>query len=113
MHCEVSGCGDLFAKSEQTVSVLPDDYLRYMPSHAGAPLPTPGAELPRTPGGRSQAHRRSDAQESQPGLRCPARDRGSVDEGSFFEVKRLFARELVTGFARIEGTRHRHRRFAA
>jgi acetyl-CoA carboxylase carboxyltransferase component len=26
-----------------------------------------------------------------------------VDEGSFFEVKKLFARELVTGFARIGG----------
>jgi len=26
-----------------------------------------------------------------------------VDEGSFFEVKKLFAREIVTGFARIDG----------
>ena len=26
-----------------------------------------------------------------------------VDEGSFFELKKLFARELVTGFARIDG----------
>jgi acetyl-CoA carboxylase carboxyltransferase component len=26
-----------------------------------------------------------------------------VDAGSFFEIKRLFARELVTGFARIDG----------
>jgi acetyl-CoA carboxylase carboxyltransferase component len=26
-----------------------------------------------------------------------------VDEGSFFEVKRLFAREIVTGFARLDG----------
>ena len=26
-----------------------------------------------------------------------------TDEGSFFEIKKLFARELVTGFARIDG----------
>ena len=26
-----------------------------------------------------------------------------VDEGSFFEVKKLFAREIVTGFARLDG----------
>src|SRR4029079_5181396 len=26
-----------------------------------------------------------------------------VDEGSFFEVKKLFAREILTGFARIDG----------
>src|SRR5262249_25593373 len=26
-----------------------------------------------------------------------------IDEGSFLEVKKLFARELITGFARIEG----------
>ena len=26
-----------------------------------------------------------------------------VDEGSFFEIKPLFARELITGFARLEG----------
>ena len=33
-----------------------------------------------------------------------------VDEGSFFEVKKLFARELVTGFARLDGRAGRHRR---
>ena len=33
-----------------------------------------------------------------------------VDEGSFFELKKLFARELVTGFARLDGRAGRHRR---
>ena len=33
-----------------------------------------------------------------------------VDEGSFFEVKKLFAREMVTGFARLDGRVGRHRR---
>ena len=26
-----------------------------------------------------------------------------IDEGSFFEIKKLFAREILTGFARIDG----------
>ncbi len=29
--------------------------------------------------------------------------RGIIDDGSFFEIKRLFAREIVCGFARIDG----------
>ncbi len=29
--------------------------------------------------------------------------RGVIDDGSFFEIKRLFAREIVCGFARIDG----------
>ena len=33
-----------------------------------------------------------------------------VDEGSFFEIKKLFAQEIVTGFARIDGRVGRHRR---
>ena len=28
---------------------------------------------------------------------------GLVDEGSFFEIKPLFARELIIGFARLDG----------
>jgi len=29
--------------------------------------------------------------------------RGIIDDGTFFEIKRLFAREIVCGFARIDG----------
>ena len=28
---------------------------------------------------------------------------GIIDEGSFFEIKKLFAQELITGLARIDG----------
>jgi len=103
MHCEVSGCGDLLAKSEADCIRAARDYLRYMPSHAGAPLPTPSADLPRAP--KAGAKRIDDL---MPKNHNQAFDvlhviEALVDEGSFFEVKRLFARELVTGFARIEG----------
>src|SRR6266436_1018724 len=33
----------------------------------------------------------------------PARPSGAVDAGSFFEIKRLFAQEIITGFARLGG----------
>ena len=28
---------------------------------------------------------------------------GLIDEGSFFEIKQRFAKEIVTGFARLDG----------
>ena len=40
---------------------------------------------------------------SEQGVRHAPLIRGLVDEGSFFEIKALCAKELITGFARIEG----------
>ena len=100
MHCEVSGCGDLLAPDERACLETARTYLGYMPSRAGEPAPV---AAPRAP--RAGAKRIDDV--------LPANQNQSfdmyaiidalADEGSFFEVKRLFARELVTGFARIEG----------
>ena len=100
MHCEVSGCGDLLAKTEEECIAKARDYLAYLPSRAGE-VP------PRSPGkpARPGAPRIDDI--------MPANHNQSfdvvkvienlVDEGSFFELKRLFAREIVTGFARLDG----------
>jgi methylmalonyl-CoA decarboxylase subunit alpha len=103
MHCEVSGCGDLLAKTEADCIRACRDYLRYMPSHAGALVPPPAADAPRVP--KAGAKRIDDI---LPKNHNQAFDilhviESLVDEGSFFEVKRLFARELVTGFARLDG----------
>lgn len=103
MHCEVSGCGDLLAKNEADCIRACRDYLRYMPAHAGGPHlpPLEGAPLVPKPGLRS-------VDEILPKNHNQACDilhviEALVDEGSFFEIKRLFARELVTGFARLAG----------
>jgi acetyl-CoA carboxylase carboxyltransferase component len=100
MHCEVSGCGDLLAKDERTCLAAARDYLAYMPQR-GAEQPAPAAARPP----RADAKRIDDV---LPVNQNQAFDiaiviDALVDEGSFFEVKKLFARELVTGFARLEG----------
>jgi acetyl-CoA carboxylase carboxyltransferase component len=100
MHCEVSGCGDLLAKTEADCIAAARQYLSYLPSRAGESAPV---AAPRSP--KPGAKRIDDI--------MPANHNQSfdvvqvidalVDEGSFFEVKKLWAREIVTGFARLDG----------
>jgi acetyl-CoA carboxylase carboxyltransferase component len=100
MHCEVSGCGDLLAKDEQACLQAARDYLAYLPQRGGD---LPAAAPPRPP--RADAKRIDDV---LPANQNQAFDIATVidalvDEGSFFEIKKLFAREIVTGFARLDG----------
>jgi methylmalonyl-CoA decarboxylase subunit alpha len=100
MHCEVSGCGDLLAKSEADVISAARNYFSYLPDRAGD-KPARAASKPPKAGARRideimpQNHNQSfDALHVIESL---------VDEGSFFELKKLYAREIVTGFARLDG----------
>jgi acetyl-CoA carboxylase carboxyltransferase component len=100
MHCEVSGCGDFLMKDEASCLEAARAYLAYMPQNGSEPAP---AGSPRTP---PTGARRID--EILPAKENQAFDMYEFlttvcDEGSFFEVKKLFARELITGFARIAG----------
>ena len=100
MHCEVSGCGDLLAKDEKSCIAAARDYLAYLPQRAGEPAPE---AAPRPP--RAEAKRIDDilpANQNQ-AYDIAAVIEALVDEGSFFELKKLYARELVTGFARLGG----------
>src|SRR3954462_2106499 len=47
MHCEVSGCGDLLAKTEQEVIQKARDYFSYLPQRAGEAPPVKEARAPR------------------------------------------------------------------
>ena len=103
MHCEVSGCGDLLAKTEPECIEACRRYLSYLPQHAGG-SPAPVADsLPRQP--KPGAKRLDDLlpKNHNQAFDVLAAIETLVDEGSFFEIKRLFARELVTGFARLGG----------
>ncbi|HEX2568109.1 MAG TPA: acyl-CoA carboxylase subunit beta [Polyangia bacterium] len=100
MHCEVSGCGDLLAKDERECIAKARDYLSYLPQRAGAE-PQRAEPRPARPG-----HKRID--DIMPVNHNQAFDivqviEALVDEGSFFELKQRFAREVVTGFARLDG----------
>jgi methylmalonyl-CoA decarboxylase subunit alpha len=103
MHCEVSGCGDLLAKDERSCISSARDYFAYMPQSGSGPGGETTAAPPRPP--RADAKRIDDvlpANQNQ-AFDIAAVIDALVDEGSFFELKKLFAREIVTGLARIDG----------
>ena len=100
MHCSVSGCGDLLAQSEPEAIAAARRYLSYMPSCADADLPEHAGVAPTA----SCEDLESLIPESENRLFDMRQIiERIVDGGSFFEIKELFAGELITGLARIDG----------
>jgi acetyl-CoA carboxylase carboxyltransferase component len=100
MHCSVSGCGDVLVKTEEEAIAAAKAYLSYFPSSfAEQPYP---AE-PKAP---ARSGKRIDeiipADQNKP-FDMFALIHELVDAGSFFEVKKLFAQEVITGLGRIAG----------
>jgi methylmalonyl-CoA decarboxylase subunit alpha len=100
MHCTVSGCGDLLAASEDEAIAAARRYLAYMPSSWRDPVPSVAGRMPA-----QDAPLIEETIPLEPARGYDVQDviRALVDDGSFMEMKRLFARELVTGLARIDG----------
>jgi len=100
MHCTVSGCGDVLVKDEHEGIASARRYLEYLPQSwrdappALAPVDVAASDADIT--GVIPA-------EAAKGYDVMAIVRGVIDGGSFYEIKRLFAREIVCGFARIDG----------
>ncbi|MGM9987987.1 MAG: acyl-CoA carboxylase subunit beta [Bacillaceae bacterium] len=100
MHCSISGCGDVLCKSEQEAIAKAKTYLSYFPNHF--------KERPQQKGKREPKKFEKRIEECIPANQNAPFNMMDiiyriVDEDSFFEVKKLFAPELITGFARIEG----------
>jgi acetyl-CoA carboxylase carboxyltransferase component len=99
MHCSVSGCGDVLAASDEEAIELCKQYLSYMPQSWRH---RPTAREPQEPEpGRSiddivpyDQRKYFDMYEVI---------RRIIDAGSWFEIKRLFAPEVITGLARLGG----------
>ena len=99
MHCTESGCGDMLVKSEEEAIAAARRYLSYFPQNwqektplieAGAPLAgKPIAEI--IPENQNKVFNMFDLINQL------------IDEGSWFDIKKLFAKELITGLARIGG----------
>jgi methylmalonyl-CoA decarboxylase subunit alpha len=100
MHCSVSGCGDFLMSSEAEAIEEAKRYFRYMPQSYQSALPKQKTEEPEKKGEElskiipESASRAYDIREFLKGI---------IDKGSFFEMKPLYAKEIVAGFARLEG----------
>ncbi|MFO0677769.1 MAG: acyl-CoA carboxylase subunit beta [Polyangiaceae bacterium] len=100
MHCSVSGCGDVLVKTEEEALDFCKRYLGYLPSNCEAEAPVRPALAPKASGKTLEEIIPTD--ENKP-FDMMAVISEIVDEGSFCEIKKLFAREMITGFARIDG----------
>ncbi|MFN2525759.1 MAG: acyl-CoA carboxylase subunit beta [Actinomycetota bacterium] len=99
MHCEVSGCGDLVVADDKEAIDAAKGYLAYFgQSFRGEP---PMVEA-RPPAYRETLNNLVPQEEGR-AFDMYALVAGIVDEASFFEIKPDFAKELITGLARIEG----------
>jgi acetyl-CoA carboxylase carboxyltransferase component len=98
MHATVSGCGDNLATDDEDAIDQALAYLTYFPQNWREAPPTYAARPPAreltadiVPVEESQAYDMHDLLD------------GLLDEESFFEVKPLFAPELIVGLGRMDG----------
>jgi acetyl-CoA carboxylase carboxyltransferase component len=98
MHATVSGCGDNLAVDDADAIAQAKLYFSYLPVNFWHEPPAYEPVEPDTPLAASVLPEKESA-----GYDIRAVVNGLVDAGSFFEVKPLFAPELVIGFARLNG----------
>ncbi len=99
MHTSVSGVGHFLVKSDEEGVDLAKRYLSYFPRDwREAPPPAPPAE----PGSQAAIRDLIPADENKPFDILGLID-SLVDEGSFLEVHKRWAKELVVGYARLDG----------
>jgi acetyl-CoA carboxylase carboxyltransferase component len=99
MHCTVSGCGTHLVKTEPDAIDVVRRHLSYLPSSWQHEPPVEEAKEPKA-GIDLRGMVPSEERKAYDMRRYIA---GLVDEGSFFEIHALWARELVVGFARLDG----------
>lgn len=100
MHCSVSGCGDVLAKTEEDAIGFARNYLAYFPANF------------RNKPAKKASIAAKDFEKSIKDI-VPINQNAPfdmkqlieriIDEDSFCEIKQLFAPEIITGLARIEG----------
>jgi len=98
MHCTVSGVGDVLASDDAEAIELAKVYFSYMPHNWASATPRYTVEEPAVPLRRDTIPEA----ESIP-FDVHAVIDGLLDDDSFFEIKELFAPELVIGLGRLGG----------
>jgi acetyl-CoA carboxylase carboxyltransferase component len=100
MHCSVSGCGDVLAKTEDDAIAWARRYIGYLPANESEKPPRAEPRAPKSSGKKIEDIVPVDENKS---FDMMAVIHEIIDEGSWCEVKQLFAKEILTGLARIEG----------
>ena len=100
MHCSVSGCGDVLAKTEEEAIAYARQYISYFPDNFKN---KPKVEEPKLPATFEKTIDEIIPKNQNAAFNMYDLIDRIIDEGSFCEVKKLFAAELITGFARING----------
>ncbi|HEX6336494.1 MAG TPA: acyl-CoA carboxylase subunit beta [Jiangellaceae bacterium] len=98
MHATVSGCGDNLAGDDAEAIELAKVYFSYVPGNWRTGPPSYASAAPAKSLTRDVV-----PFEESVGYDIRAVIDGIIDEDSFFEIKPLFAPELVTGFGLLEG----------
>ncbi|WP_434966200.1 acyl-CoA carboxylase subunit beta [Janibacter indicus] len=98
MHCTVSGVGDVLVSDDTEAIEAARLWLSYLPQNWRSDLPSYQPEEPAAALTSATIPER----ESQPFDVHDVID-GLIDDDSFFEVKELFAPELVVGLGRMAG----------
>ena len=100
MHTAISGCGDALCDNDEACIALIRQHLSYLPSHnqLAAPLVPP-----REPIDGSKTLRQLIPDNQNQAFDIKHAIEALVDADSFFEIKKRWAKELVTGFARLGG----------
>lgn len=99
MHCSVSGCGDVLANNEEEAIQIAKKYLSYFPANYNGQTTLVASRAPIA--GRNLEDIVPKDQNSPFDMYEFVNQ--LIDEESFFEMKKLFAQEIITGFARIGG----------
>jgi acetyl-CoA carboxylase carboxyltransferase component len=99
MHTGVSGCGHFLVKSDEEGIETAQRYLSYFPTNwredpPAAPPAEPASERPIREIVPADENKSFDIMELLDSL---------IDAGSFLEVQKRWAKELVVGYARIDG----------
>jgi len=100
MHCEVSGCGDVLVKTEREailwaqryLALMPDNHMQKVPAAPSVPVAAQTAPLDQV----------IPVDENKPFDMMKVID-AIIDEGSFLEIKKRYAKEVITGLCRIDG----------
>jgi acetyl-CoA carboxylase carboxyltransferase component len=99
MHCTMSGCGDALVVDDRAAIEFGRAYFSYLPSNYTEQPPV-GEGLPARTG---KSISELVPEEPNRGYDMKRVIEALVDDGSWLELKALFAKELLTGFARLDG----------